>query len=308
MVGLVQQEWSERLSAIRLDIRKIVEGIRTGLHRSFRRGASAVFVDHRDYTPGDDPRLIDWRASARKEGLVIKRLEQESELELHLWLDASASMAFGEGAQEKARFAATLLAVFATLAQSQGDAVALTRFDEGVLEELPPRSSLSHLRLIEENLAKPPARGARTRLSVLGSKVNTSKRTTKRRGLIILASDLLDLDPHALDGLKAWTKGGFEFWVFQILHREEIELPGNGPFRFEGLEGEPPVEADPAEIRSAYQRELQAHLERQRNQLVEMGAFLRLVCTDENIVDIVLQHLFFVKGALARFGGHRRWA
>jgi uncharacterized protein (DUF58 family) len=221
-------ELAERVAALRLDTSHVVEGVMSGLHRSPHRGASVVFVEHRDYRPGDDLRLLDWRAFARNDRHVTKRFEQETELSLHLWLDASASMRFGEGSREKARCAATLLAAFATLAHAQGDSVGAVRFDDAIRAELPPRTSPSHLRAVLDALAAPPSERAHTKLAALG----TVAERLGRRGVVLVASDLLDLDEHALDALEHVARRGHDLRVFQILHRDELELPHDGPALF----------------------------------------------------------------------------
>ncbi len=302
-------ELAERVAALRLDTSHVVEGVMSGMHRSPHRGASVVFVEHRDYRPGDDLRLLDWRAFARNDRHVTKRFEQETELSLHLWLDASASMRFGEGASEKARCAATLLATLATLAQAQGDAVSLVRFDEAVRTELPARTSPAHLRTVLDALALPPSERARTNLAALAS---IAERLT-RRGIVVLASDLLDLSDHALDAIEHVARRGHDVRVFQLLHRDELELPKDGPAVFDGLEGEPAIEADPAEIRAAYRAELDAHVEHCRKRLLEVGARHRLVPTDEPLAAVVSESLLErsrsgPRAPGASTGARARWA
>ena len=280
-------ELAERVAALRLDTSHVVEGVMSGIHRSPHRGASVVFVEHRDYRPGDDLRLLDWRAFARNDRHVTKRFEQETELTLHLWLDASASMHFGEGAHEKARCAATLLAAFATLAHAQGDAVGSVRFDDALRGELPPRTSPAHLRAVLEALAAPATARAHTSLAALGD----AAERLGRRGVVLVASDLLDLDPHALDALEHVARRGHDLRVFQILHRDELELPRDGPALFHGLEDERAIEADPAEVRDAYRAELDAHLEACRRRVLEVGGRHRLVVTDEPLAVVISESL-----------------
>lgn len=295
--GALDAELAERVAALRLDTSHVVEGVMSGLHRSPHRGASVVFVEHRDYRPGDDLRLLDWRAFARNDRHVTKRFEQETELSLSLWLDGA----------EKARCAATLLATFATLAHAQGDAVGCVRFDDRVRSELPPRTTASHLQSVLDALGEPPSVGARTSLASLAT---MAERLT-RRGVVIVASDLLDLEPDALGPLEHLARRGHDVRVFQILHREELELPTDGPALFEGLEGEPSVEADPAELREAYRAELDAHVASCRRALLEVGARHRLVITDEPLTGVITESLLErgPAGSRARGSGPRaRWA
>lgn len=303
----VDASLAERVAALRLDTAHVVDGVLSGMHRSPHRGASVVFVEHRDYRPGDDLRLLDWRAYARNDRHVTKRFEQETELSLHLWIDASASMAYGAGAEEKARCAATLLAAFATLTQAQGDAVGVVRFDRAIQGELPPRTSPAHLRAALDELATPPARGARTSLEQALTEV---LERTRRRGIVLVASDLLDLAEGALTPIELAARRGHDVRVFQILHRDELELPGEGPAVFEGLEGEAPVEADPAEIRAAYLEELGRHLASCRRRILDAGASYRLVRTDEPLTGVLTEALLERgPGRVGTLGAARaRWA
>jgi uncharacterized protein (DUF58 family) len=298
---------AERVAAMRLDTAHVVDGVLSGMHRSPHRGASVVFVEHRDYRPGDDLRLLDWRAYARNDRHVTKRFEQETELSLHLWIDASASMAYGDGAEEKARCAATLLSAFATLTRAQGDAVGVVRFDREVLAELPPRTSPAHVRAVLDELATPPARGSRTSLE--GALTELLERT-RRRGIVLVASDLLDLAEGALTPIELAARRGHDVRVFQILHRDELELPGDGPAVFDGLEGEPAVEADPAEVRAAYLEELGKHLETCRRIILDAGASYRLVRTDEPLAGVLTEALLERgPGRVGTLGAARaRWA
>lgn len=304
--GALDAELAERVAALRLDTTHVVEGVMSGSHRSPHRGASVVFVEHRDYRPGDDLRQLDWRAFARNDRHVTKRFEQETELALHLWLDASSSMRFGAGNAEKARCAATLLASFATLAHAQGDAVGLVRFDDAIRTDLPARTSPAHLRVVLDALALPPTERSRTDLHALASVAERAS----RRGVVIVASDLLDLSEHPLAAIEHVARRGHDVRVFQILHREELELPHDGPAVFDGLEGEPTIEADPAEIRAAYRAELDAHIELCRKRLLEVGARHRLVITDEPLASVVSESLLERShaGPRAPGGARARWA
>ena len=161
------------------------------------------------------------------------------------------------------------------------------RFDDAIRDELPARTSPSHLRAVLDALAAPPAARAHTSLAALGA----AAERLGRRGVVIVASDLLDLDPRALDALEHVARRGHDLRVFQILHRDELELPQDGPALFDGLEDERAVEADPAEIREAYRAELDAHLDACRRRVLEVGGRHRLVVTDEPLAEVVSESL-----------------
>ena len=133
--NLLDQAIVQRVANLRVEARRAVEGLRSGIHRSPHRGASVIFAEHREYRPGDDLRLLDWRAFARSDRHTIKRFEQETHLRAHLLLDVSSSMDFDGGlrATHKREYAATLLAagssgiVYPSVRQRRGTCLACFR-------------------------------------------------------------------------------------------------------------------------------------------------------------------------------------
>src|SRR5688500_6627416 len=157
---------ARRVANLTLSARKAVEGLLSGVHRSPHRGASVVFVEHREYKPGDDLRLLDWRAYARSDRHQIKRFEQETHLRATLVLDRSGSMAYGgDGRSSKARHAATVLAALAFILIRQGDAPGLAAIVETIYARLPPRTKPAHLEEVLRELSTPPVDGTKTDLA-----------------------------------------------------------------------------------------------------------------------------------------------
>jgi uncharacterized protein (DUF58 family) len=271
----------QRIANLSVAARRAVDGALSGVHRSPHRGASVVFVEHREYRPGDDLRLLDWRAYARSDRHQIKRFEQETHLRATLVLDRSGSMAYGgEGRPTKADHAATLLAALAFLLIRQGDAPGLSTVDEAVRERLPPRTRASHLDELLRALAMPPVEGAPTDLRVALGEVAEQ---AGRRTLVVVASDLLDYADGALEPLAHLVGRGHDVVVLQVLDPDELTLPFSEPARFEGLEGEGSIDADPAALRSAYRERIDAFVEGCRSRCLHVGARYRLVPTDEPV-------------------------
>ncbi|MDQ3036827.1 MAG: DUF58 domain-containing protein [Myxococcota bacterium] len=280
-------EVRERIANLSLEARRAALGVLSGMHRSPHRGASVVFVEHREYRPGDDVRLLDWRAYARSDRHTIKRFEQETQLRATLVLDASASMDYGEGTT-KAEHAATLLAALGLVLVRQGDAAGVVRFAREVIGSLPSRSRPAHLELILGELARPIAKDASTDLRAALALV---AERAGRRGVVAVASDLLDFGDHALGAIDRLVHRGHDVLVFQVMHRDELELPFEGPTRFLGLEGEEALDVDPTALREGYLRELGAFLDACRARCTAAGARYRLVRTDEPVERVLAEVL-----------------
>lgn len=276
----IDPEAARRIAALTLEIQRAALGLLSGKHKSPHRGASVVFVEHREYRPGDDPRLIDWRAYARNDRHAIKRFEQEAQLSCTLLLDASRSMDFAAdaGARSKIEHAAGLLAGIALVLRKQSDAVGLVRFAKEIERTLPARASVAHVDRVLTALGLPVTAPTGTR--VRGALDATLDRAG-RRGLVVIASDLLDDAPDALAPISQLVARGNEVWILHVLTPEELDLGTDGAARYVGLEGEAPVEADPSAVRTAYKREVEAFLSRMRAAATARGAHYRLTRTDE---------------------------
>jgi uncharacterized protein (DUF58 family) len=304
----IDPETARRVAGLTLEIRRAVDGAMSGKHRSPHRGASVVFVEHREYRPGDDPRLIDWRAYARNDRHAIKRFEQETQLRATLLLDVSRSMAFPEGVlpageHTKLEHAAALLAGIALILRRQSDAMGVLRFAREVEQALAARSSAAHVERVLSDLALPVSDAKGTGLAAALTEAHTR---SGRRGLVVLASDLIDLEGEPLALVAQLVARGHDVWVLQILTKDELELPGERAARFLGLEGETPIEAEPSLVREAYRSEVSAFLARCRTAVSGSGARYRLVRTDEPI-EAVLAELCSTGRAATSTGRGTRW-
>ncbi len=284
--GTLAPETVERVAALELRVREAVEGLLSGMHRSPHRGASVVFVEHREYRPGDDPRLLDWRVFARTDRHGIKRFEQETQLEATLLLDRSASMRWAGLDPASRRGAAkdlhamVLLGALAHLLHRQGDAVGFLGFDvEPHDDALPPRRRPAHLEALQAALFTDRPAHPETNLAA-GIAALAERRAP--RGVVVLASDLLDERPDALAPLARLRARGHQVLVLQVLHPDELDLgAARGAARVHGLEGETPIDADLDTVREAYGREVQAFLDRSRRRCLAAGARHLLARTDE---------------------------
>ena len=288
MTQVLEPELAVRLAGLTFRAKRTVDGLLAGMHRSPHRGASAIFKEHRAYRPGDDPRLIDWRAYARSDRYTIKHFEHETQLRATLALDISPSMHWGSGDVSKLDYAATLLAALAYVLTRQGDAVSLITFDEVIRDRLPARSGPAHLDYLMRTLAEPSRSTAATALHGALDKLIEQ---AGRMGVVLIASDLLDLSGDALDPIARIQARGHQTIVLQVMDPAELELPYEHPMHFEGLEGETPVEVDPQGLRRRYREEIDAFVASCQRRVVAAGARYILARTDTPPEHILLQLL-----------------
>jgi uncharacterized protein (DUF58 family) len=252
---------------LELRARTVVEGFWHGLHRSPYHGFSVEFTEYRQYTPGDDPRYLDWRLYARSDRYFIKKFEDETNLRCHLLVDNSRSMTFGSPGWTKAQYANTLAATLGYFLHQQGDAIGLLTFDERVREYLPARHRLGHLRQLMLALEK-PAGGQSTDLTTPLKRI---MEIVTKRGLMILVSDLLapleTLDRN-LTSLRACRH---EVVLFQVLDPAELDFGFEQAAMFEDVETGRRLYIDPVAARKEYRRKLDAHCAQVRSVCERLG-------------------------------------
>ena len=258
----LQPDALAKLGRMKLIARAVVEGFVTGLHRSPFHGFSVEFSEHREYVPGDNPRDLDWLALARTDRLYIKQYEEETNLRAHILLDTSGSMGYRyrEDRLTKLEYGCYLAAALAYLMIRQQDPTGLVVFDEKIRQYLPPRSSTMHLNRILQGLERlRPAN--RTGIS---DTFHDMAERIKKRGLIIIISDLLDADPtgrEVMRGLRHFKHKKHEVLVFHVLDTGEMEFPFDRLSEFVDMETRERVQADPVYVREEYQRQVRLFLD-----------------------------------------------
>jgi uncharacterized protein (DUF58 family) len=276
------------LMAIRnleLRAKTVVEGFWHGLHRSPYHGFSVEFTEYRPYTPGDDPRYLDWKLVARTDRFYIKKFEDETNLRAHLLVDGSRSMTFGSRGYTKAAYAATFAATLAYFLHQQGDAVGLLTFDEAVREYLPARNRQGHLRQLMLALEQ-PAGGEATDLT---APLRRMAELVRKRGVVILISDLLAPVDALESSLALLTATGHEVLVFQVLDPAEIDFTFDTASRFRDMETGRDLFLDPALARATYQRNFQAHRAEVRAICERLGITLETLLLDQPL-ELALYH------------------
>ncbi len=247
---LVDPTFFSRLESIELRARSIVAGTMHGLHRSPFLGMSVEFASHREYSPGDDLRHLNWKLYARHDRLYIKEYDADTNLNLYLMVDASASMACANAGRSKLHYAGALAAALAHLAIRQRDAVGLTLFAGTVLAHLPPRARADQLDQILATIAgAEPSRAEGTEKAL-----HQAADLARRRGLVVVISDFFgDLDA-VVGGLDHLRHLNHEVILFQVLDPVERDLELEGNVRFRDLESGETLTTQADGIRDAYRK------------------------------------------------------
>ena len=253
--ALIDPQALMRIKSLALRAKVVVQGLYSGLHRSPYHGFSVEFSEYRRYTPGDDPRYIDWRLFARSDRYYIKRFEDETNLRCHLLVDMSRSMGFGSLDYTKAQYATTLAATLAYFLSTQRDAVGLIAFDEEIREYLPARYRPGHLHRLMVALERSLA-GKATDITAPLERV---ARTVTRRGLIVLISDLLAPIENLKTNLGFLTTRGHDVVLLRVLDPQEIDFSFEQPALFHDLESDRRMYVDPETARQSYQQRFRQH-------------------------------------------------
>ena len=261
------------ISNLYLRARWVVEGMMSGVHRSRSKGFSVEFEEHREYSPGDEIRRIDWKALGKFDRYFIKEYEDETNLRAYLLVDTSGSMDYASDGITKFDYGCTLAASLAYLILRQQDAAGVVTFSDHIEAFIPPKAKRDYLLQILHALEN---RGPGGETNV-GKILEEIAGQIKRRGLVVLVSDLLDEPEKILKGLRLFRFKGNDVIVFHLLDPAELSLPFDGNILFEDLEElNLRVVADPRAIRKTY-----------REVVEEFTSRMRQECHD-NIIDYQL--------------------
>ncbi|MGB2869366.1 MAG: DUF58 domain-containing protein [Bacteroidota bacterium] len=255
-----------QLANMELRARLVVEGFITGLHKSPYHGFSVEFTEHRQYMPGDEIKHIDWKAFAKTDRYFIKQFEEETNLKSYLILDASSSMNYAsQGGLKKVEYASFIAAALSYLMIEQRDAVGLTVYDEKVRTSLPPRATRSYLKeLLRELETLRPANKTGTAQSL-----HEVAERIKRRGLVIILSDLFDDPAQVMAAFKHFRYKGNEVVVMQVLDPLERSFAFGGDAIFRDMETKEEVMTQPWHIQKAYQQSMKDFLDYYKRQCRE---------------------------------------
>jgi len=268
-----------QLDNLYLKAKLIVEGFMSGLHKSPYHGFSVEFSEHRPYGEGDEIKNIDWKIWGKTDKYYIKRFEEETNLSCHIFLDASKSMQFKSKNISKFDYAKIIAAALSYLMIQQRDALGLYVFDSKIKVKISPKSNKSHLNTILSIMDKIQI-GTDTNLASI---LNSAADKIKKRGLIILISDLLDEPKQVIDALKHFKYNNNEVLVFHTLDEQEIKLNYNNHTIFEDLETKEQIATEPWHIQKSYNLEVTQFIEYYKKQCLANKIDYNLLTTNKNV-------------------------
>jgi uncharacterized protein (DUF58 family) len=246
-----------RISSLELIARSVVEGFISGLHRSPYLGFSTDFAEHRPYMPGDDLRHLDWKLLARTDRLYIKKYQGDTNAQIHLLVDSSASMGYASGEVSKLQYAQYLASSLAFLGVRQHDSVGLVAFDDGVIEHVPAASRSGHLHTILGVIERlEPGKG-----TTIADLLHRTADLLTRRAIIVLISDLYDEPDRIIEGLEHLRFRGNDVIVFHVMDKQELDFDFIEPVVLEDSETEEQLHVLPDALRDEYLRAINSHVQ-----------------------------------------------
>ena len=272
-----------KLATLELKAKFVVEGFIAGLHKSPYHGFSVEFAEHRQYMPGDDLKYLDWKVLGRTDRYYIKQFEEETNLKSYLIVDSSKSMAFSssdpaysglsplrklfkkkessfgepkKSGVSKLEYASYLAASISVLMNFQKDAAGLVVYDEGINTYIPPKATSQNLKLILTHLSN--LRGAGE--TNTAESLNSIAERIKRRGLVIIFSDLFDDQEKVINSLKHFRYKRNEVIVFQILDPLEMSFAIDSPTIFKDMETNKEMLSQPLSVIQSYREAVQSFL------------------------------------------------
>ncbi len=269
----------QKLAGVRnlqLLARTVVEGYISGLHRSPFKGSSAEFAEYREYLPGDDLKHFDWKVFARSDKRYVRQFEEETNLTCTILLDASGSMAYGSSELTKFEYGCFLTAALTYLMIQQRDRVGLVVFGEDVRRHIQPSNTSGHLRNVLEALERIEPEGE----TGIARSLHTIAESTKRRGLVVVISDLIDEQADVMNALNHFRHDRNEVIVLNTFDTAERDLPFDGLVDFLDLEDGRKMQVRADVIREEYRRRFDEFVLRYREDCAAARVDYQLVTTD----------------------------
>ncbi len=271
----------KKLNSYEFAPKLIAEGYLAGRHKSAAKGLSTEFRDYRQYLPGDDISLLDWKVFARTDRHYVKTFDQETNTLCYIFLDSSASMGFGSKIT-KLEFASFFTAALCYLVVKGNNCVGLQLFDDKIRNYIPPGTSSRHLQTLM-NLLEHNEPGNKTHLA---DALRRSFPLLKMRGTIIIISDFLDDPGRIFAAMSQYLHAGHRVFLFHVLDPDETELAPSGLTRFVDMEDNSRLTIHTESVKRHYKDELQRHIGLLRDLSVRRQVDYSIARTDSNYFNL----------------------
>lgn len=274
-----------RIRDLQLRAKHVVEGFYNGLHRSPLHGFSVEFSQYRPYSVGDDLRNLDWKLYARSDRYHIKQFEDETSRRCYLVVDQSLSMHYGTLPHDKAEYGRTVAATLAYFLTRQRDSVGVLTFGDEVIDFLPARHRPGHFRRILMMLEQ----SASGKSTDLAKPLERIAAMVRRRGLVILISDLLAPIDQLKSHLAQLRSRGHEVMILRILDPAELSLPIDAPTMLRDSESGREIYVDPVVAKEEYQNRFKEHQSEVQLACDSLGIRFTTMRTDNPIEDALFE-------------------
>ena len=279
----IDPEAVAKLGRFNIVARSVVEGAMSGLHRSPYHGFSVEFAEHREYAFGDNLRDIDWKVLGKTDRYYIKQYEEETNLKAYVVLDTSASMGYSSNGLTKLEYGSYIAASLMYMMVKQQDSVGLITFDDKINTFVPAGGTTLHLNMLLQKLEELQP-GQQTNV---GKAFHDLAEYIKRRGLIIIISDLYDDRKEVMKGLAHFRHKRHEVMLFHVLDKGELEFPFTALSDFIDMETKEKIQVDPKYVRDEYLRQIGEFLEAYKSDC--SASAIEYVVTDTSVpYDLVL--------------------
>jgi uncharacterized protein (DUF58 family) len=277
-----------KINSLELRARLVVEGFMVGLHKSPYHGFSVEFAQHRPYMQGDSLKNVDWKVYGKTEKFFVKQYEEETNLRSYIVLDISRSMKFASGNQvSKIEYASTLVAALSYLMVKQQDAVGLTLYADKILQYLPPKATRQYLQEIFKSLVNIEPSDTTNTAKCL----NSVAEKIRRRGLVIIVSDLFDNVDSIIKSLKHFGYQKNEVIVFQILDPLEKSFAFGRDAIFKDMETEEEMTTQPYQIQKAYKAAMEEFVSKIKTECLNSNIDYNLVETTSPFDKALLSYI-----------------
>jgi len=272
-------ELFSRLSSLEVQAKYLVNGFLSGLHKSPFQGSSVEFKEYRDYQPGDELKLIDWKVYARTDRLHVRLREEETNMTVYLLLDKSASMNYKgpKALMSKWDYARALVAAFLIFLHRQRDSAAMGFLGAELENFIQGRSSPAHFHQLMVNLHSK----ADSTVSNIAEAMKPLPNLVRRRSIVIVFSDFYESAQNLEAPVSFLQHLNCEIIFFHIMDPSELDFDFDLPIRMQDLETGDNMTINPDALRKDYLKKMQMHTSSMSKMLLGLGGDYRLLRTDE---------------------------